>query len=173
MSRQLLILRHAKSAWDTGSPSDFKRPLAKRGIRDAPRLGYWMKTHDLNPGYVVSSPALRAKQTTYMVARELNIPENKIHWDERIYEAEVPLLLRVISDCPTSIDTVLLVGHNPGLENLLIFLCGEKLTRPAAEGKRFPTAALAQLKLPDDWSYLEAQAGQLLSLIRPKDIEKK
>ncbi|QBQ56130.1 SixA phosphatase family protein [Nitrosococcus wardiae] len=174
MSRQLLILRHAKSAWDTGSPSDFERPLAKRGIREAPRVGYWMKAHDLHPGYVVSSPALRAKQTTCMVARELNIPENKIHWDERIYKADVPLLLRVISACPALVDTLLLVGHNPGLENLLVFLCGERIAKPA-EGKHFPTAALAQLKLSGDWDCLEAeaQAGQLISLIRPKDIKKR
>lgn len=171
MARCLFILRHAKSAWDTDSASDFERPLAKRGIKDAPRIGRWMKAHDVYPEYIVSSPALRAKQTSCLVVKELSIPEKEIHWDKRVYSADVPILLKVISECPPSNHALLLVGHNPGLEDLLIFLCGEKATKPAA-GKRFPTAALAQLKLPDDWRRLEPRSARLNALIRPRDIKK-
>ena len=67
MPRELLILRHAKSAWDTNAPSDFERPLAKRGRRAAPRVGRWLEEQGLIPDHVVSSPAERAKQTVIAV----------------------------------------------------------------------------------------------------------
>lgn len=165
MPCQLLILRHAESVWGAASPNDFERPLTQEGRKDALRMGDWMKTHDFSPSCTISSPALRAKKTACKVAGKLGIPEKQIDWDKRIYGADVPALLKVLSECPVTCQSVLLVGHNPGLEELLAFLCGEEL-----KGKKFPTAALAQLKLPDGWMYLMAGTAQLISLVRPQDI---
>jgi phosphohistidine phosphatase len=99
-ARQLYILRHAKSAWDTDAPADFDRPLAKRGQKDAPRIGKWMHTHGLKPDVVISSPALRAKQTAIAVCGKLKFKQDAIQFDERIYEASSRTLLQVLADIP-------------------------------------------------------------------------
>lgn len=169
MSRQLLILRHAKSAWDTDAPNDFDRPLNKRGKKDAPRIGAWLREQNLTPEYVLSSPAERAKQTVLKAARELGIRKKQIHWDPRIYDAGTSTLLEVLADCPANAKTVLLVGHNPGLEFLVEYLC-DNVDVPA-DGKLLPTAALARLDMPDVWDHLEPGAARLVAIIRPRSLE--
>jgi phosphohistidine phosphatase len=168
MSRHLLILRHAKSAWDSETATDFERPLAKRGQRDAPRMGQWLSQQDLIPDYVVSSPALRAKQTTLKVCEATKIDATRLHWDNRIYEASPGTLLQVLANCPESAPVVLLVGHNPGLELLLRYLCDD-IPFPA-DGKLLPTATLAHVAMPDDWIQLDPRVGRLRSLIRPRSL---
>jgi len=169
-ARQLLILRHAKSAWDTGAPSDYERPLARRGERDAPRVGGWIRRSRLAPDLVVSSPAERARQTTELLADELGLDGDAIRWDDRVYGAGVPALLEVLADqALTAPRRVLLVGHNPGLEELVEHLTGDDV--PVSDGRKpFPTAALACVALPDDWSDLDAGSGTLLDLIRPRSL---
>lgn len=167
MSRQLLILRHAKSDWGSDAQSDFDRPLAKRGKKDAPKMGAWLHHQGLIPDYVVSSPARRTQQTTFKVCKELGIEKNQIHWDARIYEATAGELLDVLASCPASAERVLLVGHNPGLETLLAYLCGAQTPVPE-DGKLMPTATVAQLKMPDEWTQLDPGTAELISLTRPK-----
>lgn len=169
MPRHLLLLRHAKSAWDTGVAVDFERPLAKRGKKDARRMGEWMRREGPRPDYVVSSPAVRARETVYGVCQELGIEIDGIHFDRRIYEADLNALLAVLADCPQGRDTLLLVGHNPGLEELLGWLCGENTIVPE-DGKLMPTATLACLKLPEDWSRLAYGCARLVSLTRPRSL---
>jgi phosphohistidine phosphatase len=168
MSRSLLLLRHAKSAWDTEAATDFARPLNKRGERDAPRLGRWLRQQGLIPDYVISSPAERAKQTAIKVCQELDLEEERLRWDPRLYEAPPEELLRVLADCPETARTVLLVGHNPGLELLLRYLC-ESAPTPA-DGKLLPTATLAQLIMPDDWRQLAPYCARLLAITRPASL---
>jgi phosphohistidine phosphatase len=168
MSRQLLLLRHAKSAWDTEAATDFARPLNKRGERDAPRVGRWLRQQGLIPDYVVSSPAERAKQTALRVCKELDLGEERLHWDPRIYEAPPGELLRVLADCPETARTVLLVGHNPGLELLLRYLC--ESTPTPADGKLLPTATVAQLAMPADWRQLDPHCARLLTITRPGSL---
>lgn len=170
MSRRLLILRHAKSAWDTDAPTDFERPLAKRGKRDAPRIGSWLHEQGLAPDYVVSSPAKRAKQTTLKACRALGVKKEQVQWDERIYEAGVGALLGVLADAPTAAKTVMLVGHNPGLEDLTKHLGGADVT-VAEDGKLLPTATVANLEMPDDWSRLTRGAGRLVQITRPRSLD--
>ena len=170
MSRELLLLRHAKSAWDTGVVDDFDRPLAKRGLKDAPRMGAWMLQQGIHPDYIVSSPAQRAKQTIFLVCDSDGIPQEKIHWDKRVYMADVSTLLAVLADSPRADKRVLLVGHNPGLDELLVYLCGKDLPRTAS-GKLMTTAGLARIELPDDWNGLSSHCGTLLNLVRPKELE--
>ncbi len=167
-ARQLLIVRHAKSAWDTGAESDFERPLAERGKRDAVTVGRRLHEEGLRPDHVVSSPARRARKTARRVCRELGFDKSRVHWDQRIYEGELDDLLAVLADCPPDARRVLLVGHNPGLDNLLRHLWGDATELPE-DNNLLPTAAVAQLELPDDWGALVYGAGRLLSLKRPGD----
>lgn len=167
MPRELLLLRHAKSDWDSGAASDFERPLAKRGKNDAPKVGSWLYREGLVPDHVVSSPAERARQTAIKVCKRLDFKKKRIAWDAEIYEAGVPALLDVLARCPGEAATVLLVGHNPGLEELLLHLAGEEVERPA-DGKLLPTATVARLEMPDDWSRLDPGSAHLISITRPR-----
>lgn len=169
MSRELLILRHAKSDWDSGSATDFERPLAKRGRRDAPRVGAWLYREGLVPDCVVSSPAERARQTTLKVCKALDIKRKQVIWDEAVYAAGLEALLGVLGRCPAQASAVMLVGHNPGLEALVRYLTGGDHEEPD-DGKLLPTAAMARLEMPDDWSRLDAGSAVLLSLTRPKNL---
>jgi len=168
MSRHLLLLRHAKSAWGTEAATDFARPLNRRGEHDAPRLGRWLRQQGLIPDYVVSSPAERAKQTALKVCKELDLEEERLHWEPRIYEATPGELLQILADCPETARTVLLVGHNPGLELLLRYLCDSAPT--PADGKLLPTATVAQLRMPADWRQLDPHCARLLAITRPASL---
>jgi phosphohistidine phosphatase len=167
MSRELLILRHAKSDWNGDIANDFLRPLAKRGKKDAPRVGEWLYREGLVPDFIISSPAERARQTVIKVCKSLDYKKKQVVWDEDIYEAGLPGLLQVLARCPPAASTVLLVGHNPGLEELLSFLAGDDIALPE-DGKLLPTAALARLEMPDDWQALEKGCAQMVSLTRPR-----
>lgn len=170
MPRQLLVLRHAKSAWDTGAPSDFERPLAKRGRKDAPRMGKWLSDEGLVPDHVVSSPATRARQTTAWVCKALGFSEERVVWDDRIYEGDLKALLEVLADDTGTAARTLLVGHNPGLEMLVRYLGGDTVTTPP-DGKLLPTAAVACLDMPEPWKGLEPGSGRLASITRPKQLQ--
>ena len=168
MTKQLLIMRHAKSDWNTSAETDFERPLNKRGREASPKMARWLRQQKLVPDYVVSSPAKRAKQTVKSVCRELDLTEKNIHWDKRIYEAGVPALCQVLGDVPTTAQRLLLVGHNPGLEDLIIHLAGEI---PATEDNNLmPTATIAHLQMPSDWTDLTAGCARLISLTRPRSL---
>jgi len=167
MPRELLILRHAKSDWNVDSPTDFERPLAKRGKKDAPRVGEWLYREGLVPDLVVSSPAQRAKQTALHACKSMDFKKKKILWDEDVYAADVATLLKVLFRCPAKASTVLLIGHNPGLEELLLYLAGDEVETPP-DGKLLPTATLARLEMPKDWSDLEPGCAQLVGICRPR-----
>ncbi|MBK1723297.1 SixA phosphatase family protein [Thiocystis violacea] len=169
MPRELLLLRHAKSDWDSDAGSDFERPLAKRGKSDAPKVGSWLYREGLVPDHIVCSPAERARQTAAKVCKRLDFKKKRIVWDETIYEASVPDLLGVLARCPEAAATVLLVGHNPGLEELLCHLVGDEIELPD-DGKLLPTATVARLEMPNDWKTLSPGSAQLLSITRPKSL---
>lgn len=169
MHRELLILRHAKSNWETGASRDFDRPLAKRGKKDAPRVGEWLYREGLVPDLVVSSPAERARETAVKVCKSMEFKKKKIQWDDEVYGAGVADLLRLLARCPRDARTVLLVGHNPGFEDLVRYLAADELEEPS-DGKLLPTAALARLEMPDDWSTLEAGCAQLVAVNRPRKL---
>lgn len=170
MERELLILRHAKSAWDTHAPSDFERPLAARGAKAAPRVGRWLRDQGLVPDHVVSSPAERARQTVLAVCRELGIEARHVSWDERIYGGWARTLIEVLRESPADAERVLIAGHNPGLEDLVEALCANDLPIPS-DGKLMPTAAVARLRIGVPWAELAAGTGELLSLTRARSLE--
>ncbi|MBK1694205.1 phosphohistidine phosphatase [Chromatium weissei] len=169
MPRELLILRHAKSDWSSDATEDFRRPLAKRGKHDAPKVGAWLYREGLVPDYVISSPAKRALQTAEIVCKRLDYKKKKITFDAAIYAAELSALLTVLANCPSSASTVLLVGHNPGLEELLTYLVGDDLDLPA-DGKLLPTATVARLEMPAVWHDLQLGSAQLISITRPRQL---
>jgi phosphohistidine phosphatase len=170
MSRELLLLRHAKSDWDSGAAVDFDRPLAKRGRKDAPLVGAWLYREGMIPDHFVSSPAARARETALLVCKSLDFKKKLIVWDQGVYEADLAGLLDVLARVPPALGTVLLVGHNPGLEALVRFLTGNDVDEPS-DGKLMPTAALARLEMPDDWSNLEAGCATAMGIVRPKQLK--
>ena len=169
MSRELLILRHAKSDWNAGKSNDFERPLAKRGKKDAPRVGEWLFREGLVPDLVISSPAERARQTAEKVCKSMDYKRKKIRWDDQVYDGDVSGLLEVLRRCPSEARMILLVGHNPSLEDLVHYLAGDEVEEPK-DGKLLPTATLARLETGDDWSRLDPGCAQLISITRPRNL---
>jgi len=168
MNRELLLLRHAKSAWNTPAPTDFERPLARRGLHDAPRVGHYLAGQRLVPDFVISSPAERARQTVTLACSELGITETQIRWDERIYQASTRDLVAVLRAIPPMARCVLMTGHNPGVEDLLQWLTGG--VPVPDDGKLMPTAALARLQLEVPWQALERGAARLTNLVRARSL---
>lgn len=171
MGRELLILRHGKSDWGQDL-DDFHRPLKDRGKRGAQRIGVWLQQQDLSPDYIISSPAVRALETARKLSKVMGMDSRQIKQEPAIYEASLAELLAVLEQCPQKARRVMIVGHNPGLENLLIHLAKHKIPMPS-DGNLLPTATLARLKLPDDWHQLAAGSGVVKSVIRPKELPKK
>lgn len=167
--RRLIIMRHAKSDWESEAQSDFDRPLNKRGKRDAPRIGRWLKDQNLIPDRLVSSPAERAKQTALAVATEFEIDEDEIIWERDMYEATLTKLLQVIARRKEGADTVMMVGHNPGLEMLLMHFV-RKETLPA-EDKHMPTAGVYVLEFPGEAADFKAEQGICIAHMRPRWLD--
>lgn len=136
--RTLYLLRHAKSSWNDASLRDFDRPLNHRGREAAELIGRFLTSEKLSLPLVLSSTALRARETTEIVLKSAGL-QAELRYDERIYEANLPRLLEVLSGIEDEKELALLVGHNPGLEELLAFL--------TSEGGHMPTGALVKMTL--------------------------
>ena len=160
--KTLLLLRHAKSSWDDPDLKDFDRPLNKRGLKTAPKMGAVMRKRKLQPDLILSSPAARAKETTSLVSEAASL-KTEVRYDQRIYEASEDRLLKIVSQIDESVNSAMLVGHNPGFEELLAALTGES--------QRMPTAALACIELEvEKWADVSAASGKLAWLVKPKDL---
>ena len=161
--KTLYLLRHAKSSWDDPNLKDFDRPLNQRGLKAAPKMGAWMRKQKVRPDVVMSSPALRAKQTTTMVAEAAGLAGVPT-FNEAIYEASAQKLFHLVASFENRVESAMMVGHNPGFEELLAALTGENT--------RMPTAALACIELDiAKWSDLTAGEGQLKWLTRAKELK--
>ncbi|MBF0186493.1 MAG: histidine phosphatase family protein [Magnetococcales bacterium] len=170
MSRQLLILRHAKSAWNTGAPTDFDRPLAPRGQKAAPKMGSWLKKQGIVPDHVVSSPARRAKQTVKLACKKLGYPKKSIQWEERIYGAGVEDFLSVLAETPSTAERVMIVGHNPGLEFLFAHLVGTETFEDHYDAFIIKTATSVLLQMPDDWTNLSRGCAKFVFRQHPREL---
>jgi len=167
--RTLFLLRHGKSDWKQEVSADFDRPLNERGRDASDRVGQWMRQHHLQPEWVVCSPSKRTRETLAQLRAYLSVPDTLIDFDDQIYLADIASLLAVLTRSPQDVSNVLLVGHNPGMEQLLIYFCGESPPL-SKKGKLMPTASLAQIALPDDWHALAPASGKLVQIIRPEDL---
>lgn len=161
--KTLLLLRHAKSDWDDSSLRDFDRPLAARGERDAPRIGKALRKRGVLPDMIISSPAARARATAKAVSQAAKLAI-EIEFDEAVYGATSSALMKLIRRLPDGTRCALLVGHNPGFEDLV-----GRLTR---SHERMPTAALACVEFDiDDWDDVEDKKGRLVWLLTPKHLD--
>ena len=165
MSRELWLLRHGKAERYDGS-EDYDRCLKKRGKRDAKRLGEWLKTFALLPDRVISSPAARAIMTAKIVCDALAFDRQLIQLEKRLYDEGMVRVKSVLADCPTNLNKVLIVGHNPEFEDLLVYLVSP--TKLPEVENLIPTATFVRLVLPDDWVHLERGCAELLSITSPK-----
>ena len=161
--KTLLILRHAKSSWKHPEWTDHDRPLNKRGKRDAPCMGKLLRTQGLVPDLIISSTAKRARSTAKIVARKSGYKE-EVELTPRFYLASPSEYISVLTRLSDDYERVMVVGHNPGMEELVERLTGEL--------EIMTTAALAQVLLSiDQWSQLDEEtAGELAHLWRPKEL---
>lgn len=140
--KYILLLRHAKSSWENPSLSDFDRPLAGRGLKDAPRMGKYLKKIGYRPEYVVSSPAQRAQQTAQLSVEAMKKDESIIKWDEGLYFESALKYIQAVQETPSEVETMMLVGHNPLIESATTTLSGGR----EGTGVRIPTAGLVCLE---------------------------
>ena len=165
---ELYILRHCKSDWGRGLSSDSDRPLSSRGIRDAGRMGDWMMEHRYLPKTVLCSTALRTRQTAQLVCERLDIDEQYIRFEETLYLASRKTLLDIIQSNLDKPSPLMLIGHNPGMDEIVSYLSKVEVPR-TGQGKLMTTGCLVRFSLPGNVSELQHQA-ELLSITRPSEI---
>lgn len=156
--KKLLLIRHAKAG--SHDMSDFDRPLTERGMRDAAFIADKLKKAELIPRYILTSPALRTRTTADVFAKALNI--SNIVENKKIYEADTHKLLKAINSLPDEHSFVALVGHNPGISQLLYELTGEV--------RDMPTCAVALIGFDfDEWEMVHTDTGNLAWYDSPKN----
>ncbi|EFL30662.1 phosphohistidine phosphatase [Streptomyces viridochromogenes DSM 40736] len=170
--RRLVVLRHAKSAWPV-DVADHERPLAPRGRRDAPAAGRALVEADCLPDLALCSTALRARRTWELAASQWGTPPPVRH-DRRLYAANPAGLLAVVHEVPAEVETLLLIGHNPGLEELVLALAGDGLDDTLEQVRtKFPTSAIAVLSWHGgSWSDLAPGSALLTSVTVPRGPKK-
>lgn len=161
--KTLLLMRHAKSSWKDSKLPDRERPLNKRGRRDAPIMGQILVDRGLVPQRIISSSALRARQTAEVVAETAEFQGDVTYLDS-LYMAEVEVYISELRELPDDVDLAMVIGHNPSLEVLLQILSGKI--------ESLPTAVIAHLELPiESWAELSAHTeGKLVDLWLPKEL---
>ena len=157
-----LLLRHGKPENASGGLSDFDRVLSERGRSEAQAVGKYIQKQNLKLDLVLSSPALRARETSELLIRAAGL-HSDLRFDQRIYEASSQTLLSLLSEIEAEIPSVMLVGHNPALEELILTLTGRSA--------HMSPATLAKISLEiDQWSEISANAGTLNWLVNPNDL---
>jgi phosphohistidine phosphatase len=159
MTRTLVVIRHAKSDWEQATP-DEQRPLNERGRREAPLIGRWLADHVEGLDLVVCSPATRARQTWRLASAGLE-PKVRARSDERIYAAGPRVLMSVVEELDDEVGTAALVGHNPGLTELVETLCGERV--------ELKTSAVAVLRWDGSWADVWARRAALVTHATPRE----
>ncbi|HET6633552.1 MAG TPA: histidine phosphatase family protein [Streptomyces sp.] len=165
--RSIVLLRHAKADWP--EVADHERPLAEQGRRDAPAVGEWLTAQGHSPQLALCSTATRTRETWKLVAHHL--PERpRTVYEERIYEASPGEIIALLNDVDDEVRDVLVVGHNPGMENLAGTLAGQSDGDALAGLSRsgFPTAAVAVLRFNGSWKSVEPGVGTLTDFWAPR-----
>lgn len=168
--RELLLLRHAKSSRDEAGLEDFDRPLSGRGRKDAPRMGMLMASRGWTPNHAIVSPALRTRQTWDLARPPLG--NVATHYDETIYEAAPEAILAAVRAAPPNARRLIVIGHNPGLEDLSAILACERSDKAALAMLRdkFPTGALARFVVEAQWRNLAGGGARLTDFVKPRDL---
>lgn len=167
--RTLLLLRHAKSAWP--DVPDHERPLARRGERDAPLIGHWLRAAGYIPDRVVCSTARRAAGTWQLAQAALGSVPPAV-FDHDVYDADTAQLLELIRRTPAPVRTLLVVGHDPALPGLARTLARAPASVLAADRMRakFPTAAVAAFVFCGEWDTLAPGAARLACFVTPREL---
>jgi phosphohistidine phosphatase len=168
MPHTLYLLRHAKSSWADPALADRKRPLAPRGRRDAKRIAKHLVRLGIEPELVLCSPAERTRQTLELIRPALG-GSSKVKLEAKLYGASSDELFERIRAVPKAVASVMLIGHNPGLQDLALLLASDGAEREQLEAK-FPTAALATLTLQTTWRRLSEAGAVLASYVVPKQL---
>jgi len=167
------LFRHAKSDWHDARARDFDRGLNARGQKGAEAMGRHIVEHGVPWQRILASPAVRCAETIELSSRAVG-REVPVVWDRRIYLASSVILAEVLHEVPDSVESVLMVGHNPGLEDLIFDLVPDDGTSPlrAVVEDKFPTAAFAVLECDvESWADLHDGCARLVHLKRPRDID--
>ena len=161
--KTLLMLRHAKSSWADPWMDDHDRPLKARGERDAPRMGKFIRQQELTPDLVITSTAKRARQTAELMVEAAQY-DGEVRATRQIYHGDPEDYIEVLQRLPQKYERVMIVGHNPGMEELLELLTGEF--------ERMKTATLAEIRLPiAAWLDLDdTTEGTLVNLWSPREV---
>ena len=177
MTRRLVTLRHAKSSYPAGV-GDHDRPLAPRGVADARAVGVWLKEHVGVPDQVIVSTARRARGTWTLAASELGYigaagyevdADGPLTVDPRVYDAAPSTLLAVVQELPSRVGTAVLVGHNPGIEELVDIVTRDASKEAArAIAAKYPTSGLAVLEFEGEWHDLGPSSAYLRSFVAPR-----
>jgi phosphohistidine phosphatase len=170
--KRLILLRHAKSAWDNPSVADFERPLSSRGRKAAPLIGAYLGRHGLVPRLVLASSARRAVETLDLVSAGWQTKPT-VRKLKSLYLAMPREMLRRVQAIGKEPDCVMLVGHNPGIADLANWLCSHgKAEQRADLARKFPTGAIAAIEFDvEDWGDVDAETGNLIDFATPKRIE--
>lgn len=168
--KTVYLLRHAKSSWDDPSIPDFQRPLSERGRKTAPKMSEYLKEEGLIPDAVLCSGAKRAVETWELIAPSLGSP--KLHLDDNLYMAAPEAIIQWLKRLTPEINSVLLIGHNPGFEELAVRFSGDGKKKALKRlRKKYPTGALAVIQFDvDGWPAVGDGAGYLERFVRPKDL---
>ncbi len=162
--KTLTMVRHAKSSWTDLSSSDFDRVLNERGESDAPRMGAAWKERFRSVERIVSSPAKRAITTAGILAEALDYSVDQIHQEAKIYEASLETLLALVRQFPQQVNDLMMVGHNPGFQNLATCLTGERFAN-------LPTCGVVRVALEvERWSEVQPGSGSLVAFLSPKGL---
>jgi phosphohistidine phosphatase len=168
--KTLYLLRHAKSSWDDPSLADHDRPLAARGRKAASRMAVHMRQAKVRPDLVLCSSATRAVQTYELIASALGSTTEVLVEDDLYGAGDAELLIR-LNGVADAVGAALLIGHNPGLQDLALALAGDGDTPGLTKiGDKFPTGALATLSVPTPWSTLGPGGAYLAGLATPRDL---
>ncbi len=167
MNLYLYIMRHAKSDWSGPQISDFDRPINKRGTRNAIRIGGWMNENNHTPQKIISSPALRAKETIELVAEQISkFNLEDLTYEDELYLAGFTQLIEFINTYKDKVKSLMLVGHNPGIENLVNYLCD----RSGDKETIVTTANLFIFKFSSDSFNTAVDIIELVEAIKPKEL---
>lgn len=169
--KHLLLLRHAKSSWNNPGLKDFDRPLNKRGLIAAVIMADFLSEYEVQPDYVLCSSAQRTRETITPLI-EISSQSMEVHFTRNIYEASYLSILEEVQKVPDAVETLLVIGHNPGMEDLAAVLCDEGSPEAVdLMAEKFPTAALAHITLTEkSWSSVGRDKGFLKKFVRPKDL---
>jgi phosphohistidine phosphatase len=174
MAGTLHLLRHAKSSWDDPTLADHDRPLAPRGRRAAATIAEYLRGERITPGLVLCSSSARTRETLALISATFDDASSvPVEIERGLYGASGAELLARLQQVPGGVESVMLIGHQPGIQDLALTLAaagaGAQLERLR---KKFPTAALATLAVGSDWDQLEPGSARLAAFVKPRELER-